>query len=94
MLDNTIGEVNAAVGFGALGSNTSGIENTAVGISALANNTDRQRQHGHRRACAEENIDGDINIALGRNAGLNVSTASNVICIGGPRCECDRQLLH
>jgi hypothetical protein len=82
MLDNTIGEDNAAVGFGALGSNTSGIENTAVGISALANNTAGNGNTAIGAHALEESIDGDINIALGRNAGLNVSTASNVICIG------------
>jgi len=95
---NTSANDNTAVGGGALQSNTDGAENTAIGQAALQSNSNAnfntavgtiallentagaQNTAVGRRALFHST--GDNNTALGHNAGQNVTTASNVICIG------------
>ena len=88
---NTFGFGNTAVGAAALLSNTStsvdtpnggpGSANTAVGFSALSSNTEGAFNTAVG-ANALVNSLGLGNIALGSAAGDNVTTASDVICIG------------
>jgi trimeric autotransporter adhesin len=80
--NNTIaGEDNTAIGYQALLSNTAGPGNTAVGFGALMNNTigNVNTAIGYN---ALPNSTGGLNIALGHDAGVFVTTASGVICIG------------
>jgi len=81
LLSNTIGNDNTANGVLALFSNTTGFENTAIGSGALINNI----VGNENTAVGDGALDistGNFNIALGSGAGANVTTASNVICIG------------
>jgi len=72
---------NTANGAFALSSNTTGSFNTATGYQALFNNAgDSNTAIG--RAALASNTTGTGNTALGFGAGDNVTTASNVICIG------------
>jgi len=72
---------NTANGAFTLSSNTTGSFNTATGYQALFNNAgDSNTAIG--RAALASNTTGTGNTALGFGAGDNVTTASNVICIG------------
>jgi Chaperone of endosialidase len=98
LLNNTEGEVNNAFGFNALASNDIGSANTAIGFSALFGNTSGVANTAIGNASLASNITGirntavgvesllastgNSNTALGYHAGNNVTTASNVICIG------------
>jgi Chaperone of endosialidase len=81
LINNTVGNSNIALGFHALFGNTSGDSNIAVGVDALFNNTAADGNtaigQGALFACT-----GAQNTAIGAGAGLSISTASNVICIG------------
>jgi trimeric autotransporter adhesin len=97
LLVNTADQ-NTATGAGALLSNTTGLENTANGAFALLNNTGNGNTANGVRALLSNtaggtntaigvnaltnNVTGSGNIALGFGAGLSVTTADNVICIG------------
>src|SRR4029453_18718071 len=61
--------------------NTQGINNTATGAAALGNNTGDHNTANGVSALAL-NSSGNNNTALGELAGLGVTTADNVICIG------------
>jgi Chaperone of endosialidase len=78
---NTTGGGNTALGNGALFGNSVGFDNTAVGLSALLNTTGDQNTAIGVGALGL-NTTGGNNIALGYLAGLDVTTANNVICIG------------
>ena len=80
-LQSNTGGGNTAAGSNALSNNASGEQNTADGISALGQNTIGIRNTAVG-AFALSNSTGDFNTALGFDAGLNVTTATNVICIG------------
>ncbi len=80
-LFNNAGDDNAAIGLQAMYSNHDGIQNTAVGSGALLNNTSGISNTAIG-AGALYNTSGDSNSALGAFAGINVFSASNVICIG------------
>jgi hypothetical protein len=79
---NQTGNNNTANGAFALFSNTSGADNTATGSSALYNNTTGVSNTALGESALYSNITGGQNTALGQGAGFNVTTASNVICIG------------
>ncbi len=79
--DNTTGGFNTANGFGALSSNTTGGGNAALGAGALQNNTANYNTAVGVTALPNSTT-GTGNAAFGVNAGIAVTTASNVICIG------------
>ena len=66
----------------ALSSNTSGNNNTALGRDALVANTTGESNVAIGRGALAFNPAGDSNLAIGIDAGNQVTTASNVICIG------------
>src|SRR6516164_9424338 len=78
---NVGGDANTATGTAALSDNTSGINNTANGVNALFFNTT-----GHDNTAvglnALLNNRGSNNIAVGSQAGSNLTTGSNNIDIG------------
>jgi len=80
LLSNTSGSSNTAVGAHALQSST-GSFNTALGISALYYNNGATNTAIGVSALGS-NTSGSGNIALGFQAGINVTTADNVIAIG------------
>jgi hypothetical protein len=84
LLSNSTGVQNTANGAFALFSNTEGANNTAIGASALQTNTAGSFNTAMGDAALHENTVGNLNIAVGVGAGQNVTTASNVICIGLP----------
>jgi hypothetical protein len=100
LFHNTIGNANIATGEAALFNNTSGNDNTANGDGALVNNATgdgnvaigSQALHSNTAGFSNTavgggalfNNTGNANIAIGFNAGNNVSTANSVICIGAP----------
>ena len=79
---NTTGARNTAIGKSALYKNTTGSLNTATGEGALFNNTVGNFNTAIGQAALGENIRGSHNTAIGFQAGLDVSTAADVICIG------------
>jgi hypothetical protein len=82
LLRDTTGAVNTAIGTSALFSNTIGGANTANGAFALSNNTSGSNNTADGDAALLNNTIGSHNNALGYFAGVNVITASGVICIG------------
>ena len=100
LFHNTIGNANTATGEAALFNNSSGNDNTANGDSTLVNNVTgegnvaigSQALHSNTAGSANTAVGGGAlfsstgtgNIAIGFNAGNNVSTANSVICIGLP----------
>jgi hypothetical protein len=82
LLFNTTGGSNTAIGESCLFNNVDGGANTAIGLNALQNNT-----HGSNNTAIGLNAlggssSGSHNVGLGDGAGVNVTSASNVICIG------------
>jgi hypothetical protein len=81
LFNNTTGLVNTASGIEALLNNTTGSNNTADGEEALENSTG-----DHNTAVGDSALRkltaGSDNTALGSFAGINVTTADRVICIG------------
>jgi hypothetical protein len=97
LLANTIGSDNTAIGYHAAWNTETGDNNTAIGRNALAANGGSQNTaigvqalennaSGNNTAigylAGSNNTSGTQNIALGAFAGLDVTTADNVICIG------------
>jgi hypothetical protein len=82
LLRNTTGSGNTANGAEALNSNTEGFNNTANGFAALGNNTIGDHNTANGVSALALNTEGSNNTALGELAGIGVTTASNVICIG------------
>jgi Chaperone of endosialidase len=96
--NNTIGRDNTANGYEALLSNTTGFENTTIGALTLVHNTTGRDNTANGYEALANNTTGRNNTAIGRgallfsggnnntvlgaNAGIGVTTASNVICIG------------
>src|SRR6266536_788664 len=78
---NTIGWFNSAVGAFALTNNAIGNYNTATGYGAL-NHTTGDFNTALGQAALAANITGSFNTALGAGAGLGVTTADHVICVG------------
>ena len=82
LLFNTTGSNNSAHGYATLSSNTTGNYNTATGRLALLLNTSGNGNTAEGNSALSFNTTGSYSTALGYLAGLNVNTASNVICIG------------
>ena len=81
LFSNTEGLVNTASGAAALSSNTTGSNNTAYGEEALENSNNNHNTAVGSSAL-RSNTTGSENTALGSFAGINVTTAEHVICIG------------
>jgi trimeric autotransporter adhesin len=81
LVGNTYGARNSATGVEALFSNLIGNYNTAQGFRALHSNY-RSYNTAIGAEALYNNTSGGGNIGLGLNAGNNVTTANNVICIG------------
>jgi hypothetical protein len=81
LFSNTEGNANTATGSFALLSNTTGFENTATGKDALTANTTGNANTAIGDGALGANTTGGGNVALGFLAGVNVTTADNVICI-------------
>jgi hypothetical protein len=84
MYRNTTGGSNTAVGESALHRNTEGDFNTAIGSSALSFNTSGFNNTAVGAGALVRNTTSSGNTALGRDAGVDVTMADNVICIGAP----------
>ena len=98
LFSNTTGFVNTASGAFALFSNTTGAGNTANGVEALFSNTgDNNTANGDDALLSNttgssntangvgalfSNTTGSSNTALGDDAGIGITTANSVICIG------------
>ena len=82
LFSNTIGSSNTANGSQALYRNTEGESNTANGSQALFNNTVGNNNTANGMLALARNRTGSGNTALGFEAGIGVTTADNVICIG------------
>jgi Chaperone of endosialidase len=80
--NNTTGAFNTANGAGALVNNATGGANVAIGAQALNNNTTGFQNTAVGNAALANSVSGNANIALGITAGIGVTTAENVICIG------------
>jgi Chaperone of endosialidase len=79
---NTIADDNTAIGAFALEFNTEGYSNTAIGSGALSHNTTGFNNTAIGEGALSKNSTGFGNTALGVTAGLSVTTANDVICIG------------
>lgn len=82
LLSNTTGANNTADGAFTLFTNSTGGSNTAIGVTALFTNTTGYQNTAIGHGALYFNTMGADNVALGNNAGTNVTTANNVICIG------------
>ena len=79
---NTTGDYNTAIGLQTLYGNTNGQQNTACGSNALLSNSNGDGNTASGVNALRNNTLGISNTALGNFSGFNVTTASNVICIG------------
>jgi hypothetical protein len=82
LFSNTIGSSSTANGQQALFRNTAGDSNTANGSQALFNNTAGNSNTANGALALARIRTGSGNTALGFEAGIGVTTADNVICIG------------
>ncbi len=90
---NTGGLANTATGAQALENNTTGDANAAVGVFALFNNSTGLRNTAIGVESLKRN-NGSDNIAVGYEAGMNISTGSNTICIGHPGATNDTNTIR
>jgi trimeric autotransporter adhesin len=81
---NYAGSANTAVGFRALATSHIGMFNTAIGNRALAASNSLGNTAVGSAALSNCNNSLGGNTAVGADAGSNVTTANNVICIGAP----------
>ena len=95
---NVTGANNTATGFDALKFNAAGFQNTATGVGALSNNRSGNRNVAEGASALFTNGFGNFNtavgfqalyqntgsnnVALGFNAGNNLTTGSGNVCIG------------
>src|SRR6266542_2561050 len=89
LANNTEGDRNTATGYAALYCNTAGNTNTANGYQALYSNTTGGYNTADGAGALYYNTTGTFNTALGVSAGSNVTTASDVICIGASGANVD-----
>jgi hypothetical protein len=78
----TQGNSNTAIGRDALLNNVDGSNNVAVGRDALLGSTSGESNVAVGRGTLANSTTGDSNLALGIDAGNQIITANNVICIG------------
>ena len=83
LYSNTTGTNNTATGDTALYSNTTGTGNTATGVAAMDKNTTGNWNTAEGLNALLHNT-GTSNIALGFNAGVNLTNGRNNIDIGAP----------
>jgi endosialidase-like protein len=88
LLGNTASD-NTACGYQALLSNAGGSSNTAVGRSALSANITGVQNTAVGVGALSSIQMGNFNTAIGGAAGFDVTSASNVICIGHPGANVD-----
>jgi hypothetical protein len=81
-LENNKGQLNTALGKGAMQDNTSGSDNTACGWSALVHNLSGFNNTAIGLNSLANNASGNGNIGLGNDAGINLTSGSNNIDIG------------
>ncbi|HWX17729.1 MAG TPA: tail fiber domain-containing protein [Chthoniobacterales bacterium] len=81
LYNNTTGSNNTASGVKALYSNTTGLQNAANGVGALSNNRTGNGNTAEGYGALGTN-GGSFNIAVGYNAGANLTTGSNNVDIG------------
>ena len=79
---NTLGDDNTANGAFALFNNITGDTNMATGFQALFSNTTGDGNTAIGFNALHNNGTGTSNTAVGISAGIGITTASNVICIG------------
>jgi hypothetical protein len=89
LLSNTTGQNNTADGVDALVNNTEGNGNTGIGFEVLDANITGSDNTAIGLLALSHNPEGSDNIALGVSAGDQVTTASNVICIGAVGANVD-----
>jgi hypothetical protein len=77
-LQNNTASNNTAIGAGALNQNTTGVDNTANGLQALAANIDGNLNTAIGRQTLFNNTSGSNNIALGADAGFNITGNNNI----------------
>lgn len=77
------GDLNVAVGAGALRQNTLGSNGTAIGAAALGNNTLGNYNVGLGSNAARLTTTGNYNTSLGSLSGYNISTGSGNVAVGG-----------
>jgi len=110
LFGDTMGDNNTAVGWIALRQNSEGLANTAIGASAMRNNTtgDANAAFGafalltnstgfRNTTVGVESLkrsNGSDNIAVGYEAGMNIGTGSNTICIGHPGLASDTNTIR
>ena len=84
LANNTTGQLNTAIGAGALLRNTTGNSNTANGVSALANTTTGQLNTAIAIGASAllNNTIGNSNVALGVGAGADATNGNNNVYIG------------
>jgi hypothetical protein len=73
-----IGNVNTAVGAGALFSNVDGDSNNAVGVNALGANVDGLFNNAMGFGAMADNVSGGENVAIGDSAGAGVEGDFNI----------------
>lgn len=80
----TTGNYNIGLGFGALAGDTTGVDNIAIGRSALNATTGAQNQIaiGTQALQNAVNVSLQPNVAIGYQAGRNVSSGGANVCIG------------
>jgi hypothetical protein len=81
LVNNTLGNGNTAIGWEALFHNTASVANTAVGEEALVSMTTGTANTAIGSGALDNLTTGSFNIVVGQS-GANITTASNVICIG------------
>ena len=82
LYNNATGDDNTAIGQRALHDNLNGYRNTANGHGALSRNTTGKSNTAEGFHALDNDTTGSYNIALGVDAGRDVNTADDVICIG------------
>ena len=90
---NTDGLANTATGLDALRNNTTGDANAAVGVDALFNNSAGLRNTAMGTEALKRTT-GNDNIGIGYEAGMNISTGSNTICIGHMGLSTDTNIIR